>query len=169
MKNVLKTISIILLCFVLTACNTKKSENEDKINNKTNSSNNTYQLNETISLKSNSGTMNLKFLSVTETSERNEYSENIANRVIIIEYEYENVDINDDVYIDRYNFKVYDKNNKILETYPILLEFPQAISKGRNATSKVAYGLNDNNNYIEIELISYADNKNLGKKVILEW
>ena len=79
------------------------------------------------------------------------------------------MDLDEDFYIDENNFKVYDKNNTILEVYPLDVSFANAISKGRNATNKIAYGLNSDDNYIEIELRSQSTGKSFNKKVILQW
>lgn len=128
-----------------------------------------YKLNDLITINNGIGTMNLRFLSVKETNERNEFYDENFKKIIILEYQYENVNLDDDFYIDENNFKVYDKENNILDTYPIEVNFANAISKGRKATNKISYGLNSDNNYIEIELRSQSTNKYLNKKVILEW
>lgn len=165
-----KFIIIIISLFLLFTTGCSSKENENLENNKQNSvKEEIYGLNDLITLNNGTGTMNLKFLSIKETDDRNEFEEKEYEKVIFIEYYYENVDLEDDFYIDEDIFKVYDKGNKILETYPLEVNFAQAISKGRNATNKIAYGLNNKENYIEIELCSQSTGKSFNKKVILEW
>ena len=151
--------------------NNHKNSEKVHLNNshKESSEENIYGVNDLITLDNESGTMNLKFLSVKETSDRNEFEEKEYKKVIFIEYWYENVDLDEDFYIDENNFKVYDKNNTILETYPLDVSFANAISKGRNATHRIAYGLNSDDNYIEIELRSQSTGKSFNKKIILQW
>lgn len=175
MKKILNLGLIIMLVLTITGCSldeNKENTNENKkVENKDTKKeeNNTYKLNDTIVLNNGDGTMNLKFLSVNETKKRNEFEDKQYKKIIFIEYYYENIDLDEDFYIDENNFKVYDKNNTILETYPLGDIFATAISKGRNATHKIAYGLNSDDNYIEIELRSQSTGKSLNKKVILEW
>ncbi len=176
-----KCILVAMAFFLLftTGCSFNENVNLDNKNhsenvnlndsNKEDSKENVYGINDLITLNNESGTMNLKILSVKETNERNEFEEKEYKKVIFIEYWYENVDLDEDFYIDEDNFKVYDKNNTILDTYPLDVSYANAISKGRNATNKIAYGLNSDDNYVEIELRSQSTGKSLNKKIILQW
>lgn len=161
-KTIILIVSLLLL--FCTGCDKKITNDNNQNYNGT-----TYKLNDIISLTNSLGTMNIKFLAVTETDDRNEFEEKEYKKVIFVEYEYENVSLDDDFYINEDNFKIYDKNNNLLDLYPLDVTYAPSISKGRKATNKIAYGLNSDSNYIEIELRSQSDNKNLKKKVIVEW
>jgi len=122
---------------------------------KTTTTKKTYSLNEVATIKTSSGDYKLKITKVKETKERNQFSDTEADRVIAIYYEYENVSYDDSLYIFSSNFKVYDKSNTLLETYPVLTKIGDSIGIGRKATAVDAYALNNDNNYIETE---YYDN-----------
>jgi hypothetical protein len=129
----------------------------------------TYKLNDDIYVKSSSGEYRVKFTNIYETKERNEYSDKTANRVIIIEYEYENISKEDDLYVSEMDFKLYDKENNQLETYPVSTKSGSSISKGRKTTASEAYALNSDNNYIELEFYDNYFNSKPDCKVVFEW
>lgn len=114
-----------------------------------------YGLNEDVYIKSDDGEYRLRITNISETSDRNPFSDVVANRVIIIDYEYENISDEDDVLISDYNFKVYDSNNDKLETYPVTTKYGGSVGVGRKVTASMAYALNNDSNYIELE---YYDN-----------
>lgn len=129
----------------------------------------TYKLNEDIYVTNEKGKYRVKFTNVTETDYRNSYSDVKADRVVIVEYEYENMSIPEDLFISELSFKPYDKDNNQLETYPADTKYSGAVSTGRKATASVAYALNNDNNYIELELYDNMFNDKADCKVILEW
>lgn len=129
----------------------------------------TYKLNEDIYITNSHGKYRIKFTGVSETDDRNSYSDIQADRVVLIEYEYENMDMDQDLFVSDLEFKLYDKDNNQLETYPVDMKYASSVSSGRKATASIAYALNNDSNYIELE---YYDNIYNGKadcKVILEW
>lgn len=128
----------------------------------------TYKLNDDIYVTNNSGKYRVKFTNISETGYRNQFSDKEAKKVVIIEYEYENISLEDDLYISSIDFKLYDKENNQLETYPADIKYPGSISKGRKTTASVAYALNSDNNYMELE---FYDNMflNANCKVVFEW
>lgn len=129
-----------------------------------------FKLGETLTATTSDGTYNITFTSVTETSERNRFSEKRADRVIVVEYEYENVSLEKDLYISQNDFKLYDSNNTLLETYPAgVRKHPDYISKGRKTTANAVFALNDSTNHVELEYyINMFDSKPAGV-IILEW
>ena len=129
----------------------------------------TYKLNEDIYVTNSHGKYRIKFTGVTETNDRNEYSEKQADRVVIIGYEYENLDMDEDLYVSDMNFKLYDKDNNSMETYPVDYKYPTNIGSGRKATASMSYALNNDNNYIELEFYDNYFNGKADCKVILEW
>lgn len=109
---------------------------------------------ETFYLKKNSGVklMGLTINSVSLTEERNEFSDKKANKVVEIEYTYENLGYNENIYISDMNFKVYDKSGNILESYPVGGEkIPQSISREKKCTANMSFALNNDSNDLEIE------------------
>lgn len=128
-----------------------------------------YKLNDDITVKSSSGEYRVKFTNIYETSERNQFSDKQANRVVIIEYEYENISKENDLYVSDLEFKLYDKDNNLLETYPANTKYASNVSKGRKTTASVAYALNNDNNYIELEFYDNMFNSKPDFKVIFEW
>ena len=129
----------------------------------------TYKLNEDIYVTNSSGKYRIKFTKISETSDRNEFSDTKANRVVVIEYEYENISQENDLYISEMDFKLYDKENNRLETYPVSTKYPSNISKGRKATASVAYALNSDSNYLELEYYANMFNSKANCKVVFEW
>ncbi|MEG1732728.1 MAG: DUF4352 domain-containing protein, partial [Longicatena sp.] len=81
---------------------------------------NTYSIGEKVSVKTSSGEYVFVVNSIEESSERNEFSDKKADRVIIISYTYENISYSKDLYISDINFKLYDKANTKMETYPTI-------------------------------------------------
>lgn len=128
-----------------------------------------YKLNEDIYITTNSGKYRIKFTKISETKERNQFSETKANKVVVLEYEYENISQDEDLFISELNYKLYDKENNQLETYPVSTKSGSSVSKGRKANASVAYALNSNNNYIELEFYDNMFDSKANCKVILEW
>ena len=129
----------------------------------------TYKLNDDINVKTNSGEYRVKFTKIYETSYRNDFTDIKADRVVIIEYEYENISKEDDLSISDWNFKLYDKDNNKLETYPADYKPGGSVGKGRKTTGSVVYALNNSNNYIELEFYDNMLNSKPDCKVIFEW
>ena len=130
----------------------------------------TYKLGETITVKNSSGEYKICFTNVKETTQRNQFSDVEAKRVILISYDYENISCEDDLYISSMDMKVYDKDSNILETYPATEEkSPSAVGKGRKGNGVLAYALNNDNNYIEIEYYDNIFNSTSDCKVQVEW
>ncbi len=130
----------------------------------------TFKMNEDAFITNEDGKFRIRFTSVKETSERNQFSDKRADRVIIVEYEYENLTREDDLYISSMNFKMYDKDNNALETYPSTeVKYADSISLGRKTTASEAYALNNNQNYIELEFYDNMFNSKADAKFILEW
>lgn len=129
----------------------------------------TYKLNDDITVKTNSGDYRVKFTKIYETTYRNDFADQRADRVVIIEFEYENISKEDDLSISDFNFKLYDKENNKLETYPADYKSGGSVGKGRKTTASAAYALNSNSNYIELEFYDNMFNSKPDCKVILEW
>ena len=130
----------------------------------------TYKVGEDFYITNNSGKYRVKFNSIKETDERNQFSDTKADRVVIIEWEYENLTMEEDLLVsDTLNFKLYDKDNNKLETYPASTKYGGNVGKGRKTVSSEAYALNNENNYIELEYYDNFLNSKPDCKVIFEW
>lgn len=165
---------IALLCFAvsISACESDAVQSNEQTANNTSSAEekvNSYKIGDEITLTNNNGEYKLIITGVEETSERNQFAEKKPNRVIVISYSYENISLSDELYIGSANFKAYDKENYLMDTYPAVLgEYPSSISVGRKAAAKMAYGLDSEENYVELE---FYDNMFMDSdcKIILEW
>ena len=172
----LKNLFLLLLCSIMflvfavgsSSSNVTTSTNSDGTASSTNDLAN-YKLNDDIYVTNNTGKYRMKFTNISETTERNEFSDTQANRVVVIEYEYENISKEDDLSVSEFNFKLYDKENNQLETYPITTKYGTSISKGRKTTASVAYALNSDSNYIELEYYDNMFNDKANCKIVFEW
>lgn len=80
--------------------------------------------------------------SVVTTDERNQFSDKNPAKVVVINYTYENLADESDVYISSMNFKVIDADGNLCETYPAGTSvYPQAAPIGAKSTGEEAYGL----------------------------
>ncbi|MDK0966101.1 DUF4352 domain-containing protein [Clostridium perfringens] len=136
---------------------------DDKINEKTEENKKTLGIGETAYINDKNGvkSMAITIDNVKLTDERNQFSEKEAEKVVVIEYTYENIADEENLYIFDSNFKVYDASGNVLETYPAGVEkYPQAISKGKKCTANMSFALNNESNNLEIE---FYDNMFNGK------
>mgnify|MGYP003758233931 CR=1 FL=1 len=178
MKKIISFLLISIMFLGITGCvensEVKTSNDENSENTTTDGENKTQEittlkLNEDAFISNEEGEIRLKILSVKETTERNQFSDKQADRVVIIEYEYENKSREDDVFISDIDFQAYDKANFALETYPISVKHPSKISTGRKTTGSMAFALNNDENYIELEFYDNIFSSKADVKFILEW
>ena len=88
------------------------------------------------------------------TDERNQFSDDTSENVIVLEYTYKNLGIEDGLSIfEGLHFKVYDANGAALSSYPAGAElYGGRVSVGRSGTSQEAIGFNgDPQQTLEIE------------------
>ena len=128
-----------------------------------------YGLNEPVIITTSEGSYKLTLTGVIETSERNQFSDKQANRVILISYEYENIDSEENVYIFDSHFKIYDNENNSLETYPISEKAGESVSIGRKTSASMAYALNSSTNHIEVEHYSNMFNSKYDCIFDIKW
>lgn len=129
-----------------------------------------YGLGEVVTVKTSSGEYNVKITKVEETSDRNQFSDKQADRVVLISYEYENVSYQRDLSVSDMNMKVYDKENNLLESYPASgTKYGSSIGTGRKSSGIDAYALNCDANYLEIEFYDNMFNSAADCKFVLEW
>lgn len=99
----------------------------------------------------------ITILGVTETDERNEYSDKEVSQVLIIDYMYENLASDDeDIYITDSNFKFIDEHGNMCDTYPVGGEFsPIHTPLGAKAFASMTIGTVDQSNTVKLH---YYDN-----------
>lgn len=98
------------------------------------------------------------------TDERNQFLDKEAEKVVVIEYTYENIGYEENLHIFDYNFKIYDSSGNILEVYPAGAEkYPQAISKGKKCSANMAFALNDESNNLDVEFYDNMFNEKASK------
>ena len=174
-KNLLLLLlcgSFFMMCALGSGTDPDVSNDSNGTEAKTNDQLKTYKLNEDIYITNNSGKYRVKFTSIKETKERNDFTDTKADRVVILEWEYENLTIEEDLLIsDMLNFKLYDKDNNKLESYPVVngTKYGGNVGKGRKTVSSEAYALNSAENYIELEFYDNVWNSKPDCKVIVEW
>ena len=89
------------------------------------------------------------------TDERNQFSDDASENVIVLEYTYKNLSLEDglDVF-EGTHFRVYDANGAVLSTYPAgAYLYGGRVSVGRSGTSQEAFGFNgDPQQTLEVEI-----------------
>lgn len=174
-----KDILLLVLALGLVGCGSpaetskideqKNEEQQEETKQEPKEEKKTYVVGDTVSVETEEGEYTITITGITETEERNQFSDTPANRVILISYSYENVSCADDINVSDINFKFYDKANKKMETYPASTEYGGAVGTGRNASSSSAYALNNDENYIELEFYSNPFNSKSDCMFVLEW
>ena len=89
------------------------------------------------------------------TDERNQFSDDTSENVIVLEYTYKNLSVEDGLNVfEGTDFRVYDANGAALSTYPAGADlFGGRVSVGRSGTSQEAFGFNgDPQQTLEIEI-----------------
>ena len=116
--------------------------------------NKVYGLNETWTVD---GLWSLTFTSVTQTEERNQYSDKTPAQVIYLNYDYQN-DLKD-LFIGSTSFQIIDSAGEIAETYPLTsTTYPQQIPVGAKCVgAQECIALNNASDNIKI-IVSLYDN-----------
>ena len=163
---------LIVLCLgiiLITGCSSSATVSSSSNEEKETTSVKNYGINEDMYVTTDEGKYRLKITGIKETKERNEYSDKKANRVVIISYEYENISLQDDLYVSEMSFKVYDKEGNALETYPVTYKYADSIGTGRRASAEMAFALNSETNYIELEYYDNMFNSKSDCLIKIEW
>lgn len=135
-----------------------------------------YSVGDTVTVQTENGEYAFRINGISETAERNQYAGSNPDRVVLIDYEYENISYaveydnyyNDKLYMGSYNFEFYDADGHSMNEYPISYEYPHSITPGHKTSGQMALGLNNDTNYIEMELDDY-DYKGPGIVIDLDW
>ena len=110
----------------------------------------TFNIGEVATFETKDGDYTIKVNKVYETDDRNSFSNIIANKVVIVEYEYQNISLKDDLLV--LFDDAYDNNGLKLEIYPSTeATYGGSVSTGKKVVVKEAYALNTSDNFIELE------------------
>ena len=164
MKKFLRSLMVMVMaaamsiCFV--GCGDNENNSNDSSNSGSNSSNNnsqtkTYSVGDTVTMKNSDGTDKLKVTinSVTLSNERNQYTDKNPAQVVVIDYTYENVGSDSDIYYSSSCIKVTDEKGNLCDTYPLSLnEYPKSTPKGSKCKAKQAYGTVEESSKIKLAL-----------------
>lgn len=111
-----------------------------------------YKIGDTVTMHTKRGDYSLKITGVRETSERNEFANEKPKKVILIDYEYQNISFDTDVVISNLYFKVYDNDGNVLTVYPAIdTKSPTTIGQGKKATASVAYGIDSDEKSVSLD------------------
>lgn len=98
----------------------------------------------------------LTIVGVTETKDRNEFSEKEVQQVLIIEYLYENLASEEEIYISEMEFKLVDEGGNMMDTYPVeAVHSPEYTPKGAKTLASFAVGAEAASGSIDVH---YYDN-----------
>lgn len=148
----------------------QKSDMENSVDEKSDKKENaSYKLGDTIDITTKKGSYRLRIDGISETNDRNQFSDKRADRLVLIDYSYENIDMEEDLYIFIPNFKAYDKDSNSLEAYPLIGKFAEKVSAGRKTSGQMAFALNNNSNYIELEHYNNMFQSKKDCMIIIEW
>lgn len=147
--------SILIIAIIAGGDNTTNTVNDsNSASEKTTQSNDgkMYKIGDTVTMHTNRGDYSLKITGVRETSERNEFADEKPKKVILIDYEYQNISFDSDVVISNLYFRVYDNDGNVLTVYPAIdTKSPTTIGQGKKATASVAYGIDSDEKSISLD------------------
>lgn len=108
------------------------------------------------------GDFSLTFTAANETDFRNEFSEKNPAQVIVLSYDYTNIDHKKDVmdlYISSVSFYVIDESGVIAETYPVTgISYPQEIPIGTSDLgAQEAFGLKNASREVMVYVEIYGN------------
>ena len=93
------------------------------------------------------------FLNAYYTDDRNQFSDKVADKVFILEYEYKNVGLDDEwALFEGTGYVVYDEDGRRLQTYPVSTNYGGTVSKGRMSSSSEAFAVVGDSTHFEIEI-----------------
>lgn len=145
MKKLLSALLCLGLCFGIAGCsnddisdNSGDSKQEEKKEDKV------YKVGDVATYSEyDKDLYTFKINSVKTTKERNEFADSQPEQVIIVNYTYENIGSDEDVYVDGVlNFTVIDEDGNVCDTYPVAMDKQaKETPKGAKCTAETAYGL----------------------------
>ncbi len=168
MKKISALFLVLCLVISICACASNATVGDTQTTKTVKDEKEDFKIGDEIFIQNSEGEYKFTITGVEETNDRNQFAEKNPNRVIIISYSYENISQASDLYLSDMNFKAYDSDNNAMDTYPASVDYPDSISSGRKASGQMAFGLDSEKNYIELE---FYDNMFMDSdcKIILEW
>ena len=161
MKKLMMIVASLLIATSLFSC-VADSQSESALSpNASNASStaagdssDTYKTGDKIQIDSSVGEYSVTIDGALESTNRNELADNQPKRIIIVNYSYENISCSQDITVSYLYFHVYDSSGNLLETYPSVDAKPptHTISAGKKNSASVAYGLNNDDKQITLEL-----------------
>ena len=145
-------ILFVMLLSTDNSTTTTKDDGSQAISSEESNALQTYKIGDNVTVHTNRGDYSLKFTGVRETTQRNEFADENPQRVIILEYEYKNISFDSDVVVSFLYLRAYDKDGNALTIYPdISVKETTNISQGKTATASIAYGLDNNENFVTVD------------------
>lgn len=100
-----------------------------------------YKVGDTFTVSGESGDFNITINSARKIEERNEYASQEVEAVWIVDYTYENVNIEEDIYVSGIDFIAVDKNGHVGSSYPgDYSKYPEDTPKGTKCTAELCFG-----------------------------
>lgn len=113
-------------------------------------------LNTPFTVETENGNYNLTIEGARTTEERNEFSEKEVKQVVILDYNYENINFGEgngtDLYIDEYAFQVLDDEGNVLDTYPVSDEnrIAKETPVGGKCKASATFGVNSDSKNLNV-------------------
>ncbi len=129
------------------------------------------EVSENISYKAPEGNYSLTITAVYDSApDTDEKNAPEAKRVCVVVYEYTNNDIENGLVITNSHFKAFDKHGNELELFPQKNMFePGTIGANGTHTASVAFALNSDENYIELDYFNDVSSKQPDSVFVKEW
>ena len=129
------------------------------------------KVSENVTIVSPEGNYSLKITAVYDAPpESDDENAPPAKRVAVVVYEYTNNDIENGLVISNSHFKAFDKNGNELKQFPQKNLFePGSIGTDGTHTASVAFALNSDENYIEVDYFNDISSKKPDSVFLKEW
>ncbi|UDN63768.1 hypothetical protein [Clostridioides sp. ES-W-0016-02] len=126
-----------------------------------------YKFGDTIEMKDyEEGTYKLTFEGVRVTDERNEFAEIEAKKVVFVDFNYENVDCKETVFVtDGIEYQVTDGDGNMLQTYPVddSARMQQETTAGTKSKGTTAFAITTDSNAVKIIIKDKVNDKVMGE------
>ncbi len=100
-----------------------------------------YKVGDTVTVSGDSGDFNITINSAKKIKERNEYASQEVGAVWIVDYTYENISVEEDIYVSDIDFIAVDKNGNVGSSYPgDYTKYPEDTPKGTKCTAELCFG-----------------------------
>lgn len=143
-------------CLAIATQSLSDAESSDESSETASAAESTYTVGQKVTLPAKNGSFALTITAVEETDKRNEFTSEQPKHVILIKYQYENIDVDQDINLSTLSLKAYDSDGNLLETYPATeSELSQNISAGGKTSACVAYGVDSDSKYIKLQYYNW--------------